>query len=49
MRVGKESAMMMNFIHESVLKKAVKEAVRQSGVNKSASPHAFRRSFATFT
>src|ERR1044071_9422267 len=34
-------------LHESVLQKAVKEAVRQSGVNKSASPHTFRHSFAT--
>jgi site-specific recombinase XerD len=38
---------MMNFIHKSVLQKAVKEAVRHSGVNEPASPHAFRRSFAT--
>jgi integron integrase len=34
-------------LHESVLQKAVKEAVRKSGVTKPATPHTFRRSFAT--
>ena len=34
-------------MHESVLQKAVKEAVRKSGVSKPASPHTFRHSFAT--
>lgn len=34
-------------LHESVLQKAVKEAVRKSGVAKPASPHTFRHSFAT--
>ena len=33
--------------HESFLQKAVKEAVRESGVNKNASCHTFRHSFAT--
>jgi len=32
---------------KSVLQKAVKEAVRNSAVNKPASPHTFRHSFAT--
>jgi len=34
-------------LRESVLQKAVKEAVRQSDVNKPASPHTFHHSFAT--
>jgi len=34
-------------LHESVLQKTVKEAVRKSGVSKAASPHTFRHSFAT--
>ena len=34
-------------LHESVLQKAVKEAVRKSGVSKPASPHTFRHCFAT--
>ena len=34
-------------LHESVLQKAVKEAVRKSGISKPASPHTFRHSFAT--
>jgi integrase len=34
-------------LHESVLQKAVKEAVQKARVTKPASPHTFRHSFAT--
>lgn len=34
-------------IHESVIQKAVKSAIKISGINKPGSPHTFRHSFAT--
>jgi len=34
-------------LHESVLQRAVKDAVRRAGIAKRASPHTFRHSFAT--
>jgi len=34
-------------VHESVLQRAVKQAIREAGVNKAASCHTFRHSFAT--
>ena len=34
-------------VHESVIQRAVKEAVRKAGMVKHATPHTFRHSFAT--
>ncbi len=34
-------------LHESVLQRALKEAVRRAGIAKRASPHTLRHSFAT--
>lgn len=34
-------------VHESVIQKEVKKAIRKSGIDKPGSPHTFRHSFAT--
>jgi integrase len=34
-------------IHDSTIQRAVKEAIRNAGINKPGSPHTFRHSFAT--
>jgi integron integrase len=44
----KESGLILRWhIHESTIQRAVKEAIKKSGLTKSASPHTFRHSFAT--
>lgn len=44
----KESGLIFRWhIHESTIQRAVKEAIKKSGVNKQGSPHTFRHSFAT--
>lgn len=37
----------MHYLHESVVQRAVKEAVRRAGLTKPASSHSLRHSFAT--
>ncbi|MBA1329925.1 integrase, partial [Candidatus Endoriftia persephone str. Guaymas] len=36
-----------NHLHESVIQKAVRQALLKTGINKRATPHTFRHSFAT--
>lgn len=44
----KESGLVLRWhIHESTIQRTVKEAVKKSGITKTASPHTFRHSFAT--
>ena len=44
----KENGLLIRWhIHESTIQRAVKEAIKKAGVNKSGSPHTFRHSFAT--
>ena len=43
----RSGALKQHFRHESYLQKAVKAAVRKSGINKNASCHTFRHCFAT--
>lgn len=46
-RDPRSGALKQHFRHESYLQKAVKAAVRKSGINKNASCHTFRHCFAT--
>jgi len=44
----KESGLVFRWhIHESTIQRAVKEAVKEAGLTKTATPHTFRHSFAT--
>jgi integron integrase len=46
-RDPRSSAILRHHAHESVLQRAVREAVRKAGIDKPASCHTFRHSFAT--
>lgn len=45
--VGPDGCQRRHHVHETVIQRAVKRAVRQSGIGKRATCHAFRHSFAT--
>ena len=45
--MSENSSVKVKNIYETVLQKAVKSAVRAAGINKPASCHTFRHSFAT--
>ena len=44
---GPDGCKRRHHVHETVIQRAVKRAVRQSGIGKRATCHAFRHSFAT--